>query len=180
MQTPFSADEIVQTCYVVPNLELACTEFNRAFGLGPFLGGDAELVLENHRYRGQPAPPIRLKGVFVQSGDMNIELVQVLSDGPCAFTDMYPERTSTGVHHQALFAENYEARKAAFIECGYPVVSEFEIEALGTAICYLDTRSLNGHMIELYEENPIIRGMYAQTREAAGTWDGEKLIQPWG
>jgi len=93
---------IVQNCYVVANLDHACRQFYAAYGIGSFLGG-GEILLDHHVYRGEPAPPVRLRGVFVQTGDLNIELVQVLWDGPSAFKEMFPAGPPVGFHHAAMF-----------------------------------------------------------------------------
>ena len=172
---------IVQNCYVVPNLEEACQQFHDIYGIGPFIGG-GEAALEGHVYRGQAADPIRIKGVFVQSGDLNVELVEVLSDGPCAFTDLYPGKIG-GFHHVAVFCDDYEAQRDALVAAGYPVASEFTVP-FGAQICYIDTRPLLGHFIELYPEHEIIRDMYARTRTEAENWpknEGHQgdLIRPW-
>ncbi len=169
---------IVQNCYVVADLDAACRDFNRLYGIGPFLGGDA-FALEQHVYRGTPADPIRARGVFVQSGDLNIELIELLSDAPSAFHDMFPRKGDTGLHHTAMFADDYDATCAALAAGGCPVISEFSVPALGAKICYADTRALNGHMLEIYPENEGIRAMYAMARDAARTWDGKRLIIPW-
>jgi hypothetical protein len=171
-----SALKIVQQCYVVRDLEAACARLHDLYGIGPFVGG-VEAVLDNHVYRGAPAPAIRLKGVFVQSGDLNIELVELLSDTPSAFHDMFPDGAE-GLHHVAMFSDDYDATRAHFIACGLPVISEFET-AFGAKICYIDARDTWGHMIELYPENTIIRAMYDQTRQAPIGWDGKDLIIPW-
>lgn len=167
---------IVQYCYVVRDLERECARLHALLGVGPFVGG-MEAVLGDHLYHGRPADPIRLRGVFVQSGDLNIELVQMLSTGPCAFTDMY-RNGAEGLHHAAMFSDDYEGEKARWIAAGHPVVSEFST-GFGAKICYIDARRPFGHFIELYPENPIIRAMYAQTVEEAGAWDGRQLIVPW-
>ena len=44
---------------------------------------------------------------------------------------------------------------------------------------YVDARSVLGHMIELYTEDPVIRDMYRQAREAPLRWSGSPLIIPW-
>jgi hypothetical protein len=144
--------QVVQNCYVVADLEQACRRLNRLYGIGPFLGGGAA-VLDHHVHRGRPAPPIELRGVFVQSGDLNIELVQLLSTTPSAFRD-------------------------PFVADGFEVASEFTV-SFGAQICYIDARPALGHMIELYPESGIIRGMYQQARDAARDWDGRDLIIPW-
>lgn len=167
------ARAIVQNCYVVKNLEAACVRMNRLYGIGPFVGG-AEAILEHHVYRGQPAAPIALRGVFVQSGDLNIELVEILSDGPSAFHDMYPDG-GEGFHHVAMFCDDYEGTRDGLVAQGHHVASEF-IVSFGPSICYIDARPTLGHMIELYPEDEIIRAMYAQARDAAADWDGRDLI----
>lgn len=170
------AEAIVQNCYVVRDLEAACARMHAMYGIGPFLGG-AEAVLDNHRYRGAPADPIRLRGVFVQSGDLNIELVELLSDGPDAFRDMYPGKAE-GFHHVAIFCDDYEATGDRIVAQGCPVASAFTV-AWGSEICYLDARDTLGHMIELYPEDPVIRARYAEARDAALNWDQRELIIPW-
>ena len=170
--------EVVQNAYVVADLEEACAQFHKTYGIGPFIGG-GEAELSDHVYRGTPADPIRIKGVFVQSGHMNIELVQVLSTGPCAFTDMYAHGQQ-GLHHAAMFCDDYERQRDALVAAGYPVVSEFKV-VFGAQICYVDTRSLNGHFLELYPEDLIIRAMYEHARLASVDWDGKgPLIRPRG
>lgn len=170
--------EVIQNAYVVADLEAACAQFHKAYGIGPFIGG-GEAELADHVYRGKPAEPIRIKGVFVQSGETNLELVQVLSNGPCAFTEMYPSGQH-GFHHAAAFCDDYEKQRDDLIAAGYPIVSEFKT-GFGAQICYIDTRALNGHYLELYPESAIIRGMYDQARQASIDWDGTgSLIRPWG
>ncbi len=167
---------VIQNCYVVKDLDEACRRLHRLYGIGPFLGGGSG-ELAQHVYRGRPAPPIGIRGVFAQSGDLNIELVQLLTTAPSAFHDMFPAGAE-GFHHVAMFCDDYVARRDAFVAEGFEVASEFTV-SFGARICYVDARAALGHMIELYPESAIIRGMYQQTREAARRWDGKELIIPW-
>ncbi|MEC3910999.1 VOC family protein [Sphingobium sp. CR2-8] len=171
-----AAARIVQNGYVVRDLDMACERLRAMLGVGPFVGG-TEVTLEDHHYRGAPTAPIRLRGVFVQSGDLNIELIQILSPGPSAFHDMI-DTGRDGLHHVALFCEDYEAEKAHWVAAGHAIASEFTT-GFGAKICYVDARDTLGHFIELYPEHPIIRAMYARTVEAARDWDGEQLMVPW-
>jgi len=167
---------IVQNAYVVRDLDEACTRFHRLFGIGPFVGG-SQFELASHVYRGRPADAVSLRGVFVQSGTLNVELLQVLSRPPSAFHDMFSVGES-GLHHSAEFCEDYEQRKHDWIVAGYAVASEFTL-SWGAKICYIDARSVLGHMIELYTEDPVIRHMYRQAREAPLRWSGSPLSIPW-
>lgn len=173
--SPLAALKVVQNCYVVPDIEAACRQFSTLYGIGPFVGG-VEGVLENHVYRGQPTPPVRLKAAFAQSGDLNLELIEVVSDGPNPFRDMFA-KGETGFHHVAVFASDYEAERDRLVALGLPVASEFTIFG-NTRVCYIDARAALGHMIELYPEDENLRALYRRTREAAAAWDGKQLIVP--
>ncbi len=175
MTTLMKNAEIIQNCYVVRDLEAACERMHKFYGIGPFLGG-AVSSLNDHVHRGKPEAPIEIRGVFVQSGDLNIELVQPVSTTPSAFHDMYPNGQE-GFHHIAIFCNDYAKERDAFVAEGYEVASEFE--AVGEKFCYIDARDPLGHMIELYPDADIVRTMYQVTRDAATNWDGKDLIIPW-
>jgi hypothetical protein len=166
---------LVQMAYLVPNLEAGCAALNRAFGWGPFLGG-TEGVLADHVYRGQPADPIRIRGIFVQTGEINVEVIQVVSDAPSAFHEMLRADGQPVLHHCATFAADYDGTRDHFVAQGFPVVSEFGFA--GHRICYVDTRPLLGYMTELYPELPIIRAMYTETRVAAAERPLDGAITP--
>src|SRR5262249_9784551 len=116
---------VVQNAYVVRDLEKACAHFHQLLGVGPFVAG-SQFELASHVYRGQPADPVSVRGVFVQSGPLNIELVQVLSAAPSAFHDMFASGEQ-GFHHTAEFCDDYGQRKDAWVAAGYPVASEFTL-----------------------------------------------------
>jgi hypothetical protein len=166
---------LVQMAFLVPNLEEGCAALNRAYGWGPFLGG-TEGVLADHVYRGQPADPIRIRGVFVQTGAINVEVIEVVSDAPSAFHEMLRDDGQPVLHHCATFAADYEGTRDHLVAQGYPVVSEFGFA--GRRICYVDTRPLLGYMTEIYPDLPVIRAMYAETVEATAARPGAADIRP--
>ncbi len=166
---------LVQTAFLVPNLEEGCAALNRAYGWGPFLGG-TEGVLGDHTYHGQPADPIRIRGVFVQTGEINVEVIEVVSETPSAFHESLREDGQPVLHHCAAFAADYEGTRDHLVAQGYPVVSEFGFA--GRRICYVDTRPLLGFMTEVYPDLPIIRAMYAEAREASVARPGDPVIIP--
>ncbi len=168
--------KVVQNAYVVRNLEEACRRFSDLYGIGPFVGGGTGGTLDDHVYRGTPAAPVHLRVAFAQSGDMNIELMEILSDGPSAMHDMFA-KGETGFHHVAVFSDDYEADRDRLVALGMPVASEFTIFG-GLRVCYIDARSTLGHMIELYPEAEALRGLYRRAREAAADWDGQQTLIP--
>jgi hypothetical protein len=172
-----SRARVVQNAYLVEDLEASCRRLHRLLGIGPFLGGGV-LRLTDHRYRGHPAEPVELRAVFAQSGDLVIELIQLLSTGPSAFRDMYAPGEE-GLHHVAIIAGDYEAERDALVGLGYPIASEFRTSA-GVSVAFADTRAELGHMLELYPDHPTVCEPYARTRAAAEAWDGEFAIRDFG
>lgn len=166
---------LVQMAFLVRDLEAGCAALNRTYGWGPFLGG-TEGVLADHVYRGQSADPIRIRGVFVQTGDINVEVIEVVSEAPSAFHEMLRADGQPVLHHCATFAADYEGTRDHMVAQGYPVVSEFGFA--GHRICYVDTRPLLGYMTEIYPDLPIIRAMYAETVEATAARPGDPAITP--
>jgi hypothetical protein len=166
---------LVQMAFLVPDLEAGCAALNRAYGWGPFLGG-TEGVLADHVYRGQSAGPIRIRGVFVQSGEINVEVIEVVSDAPSAFHEMLRADGQPVLHHCATFAADYAGTRDHLVAQGFPVVSEFGFA--GHRICYVDTRPLLGYMTEIYPDLPVIRAMYAETVAATATHPGSPAITP--
>lgn len=177
MQPVMNAARIIQNCYIVRDLEAACKRLNHMYGIGPFMGGQAGSLTE-HTYRGRPEAPIGIKGVFVQSGDLNIEFIQQHNDGPSCYRDMF-KPGEEGFHHTAIFCKDYDAEKKAFEAAGFPIANEFQTSET-TFLCYTDTRKALGHMIELYQDHAGVRGMYAMIREAAETWDGKDVFKHLG
>jgi Glyoxalase/Bleomycin resistance protein/Dioxygenase superfamily len=166
---------LVQMAYLVPDLEAGCAALNRVYGWGPFLGG-TEGTLADHTYRGEPAEPIRIRGVFVQTGAINVEVIEVVSDSPSAFHEMLRPDGQPVLHHCATFAADYTGTRDHLVAQGYPVVSEFGFA--GHRICYVDTRPLLGYMTEIYPDLPIIRAMYAETVAATAERPGSATISP--
>lgn len=165
-----------QIAYVVRDLEEACRQFARLYGAGPFLIYDV-MELGDHVWRGKPAPPIRLRAAFGQSEDMNVELIQIFSDAPSAFHDMFPNG-KVGLHHMAMFCDDYQGMKAKLMSQGFEVASEFA-RLGGQKVCFVDMRPSVGHMLELYEEGADLRKFYAIVRKMSEDWDGKNVMIPW-
>ena len=133
-------------------------------------------MLTAHTYRGREEEPIRIRGVFVQSGELNIELVQLVSTTPSAFHDMFP----TGKKVSTTSPSSPMTTRANATPSSPPATpSPASSLRFGEQICYIDARDPLGHMIELYPPHKTIRAMYQKTRDAAAAWDGRELIIPW-
>ena len=163
--------KIVQNAYFVQDLDEAIERWHSAFGLGPFIV-NRHLALQRSFYRGAPMP-LDISAAFVQSGDVQIELLCQHNPEPSAFRDMFPHETE-GLHHVAVFPHDYTEVVSDYQARGFAVATEILVgEGLGAA--FIDTRELFGHMLEVYRGNESIRGFYHLVADAARDWDGRTL-----
>jgi hypothetical protein len=172
MKTLLNQARIIQNAYVVPDIQEAMRDWNSTFGIGPFMLIE-HVPTEDMQYRGQSVS-MDFSIALVQSGDMNIELIEQHDDTPSAYRDMYSS-TEQGFHHIAMIADDFEGEIRNFKEAGYPVANGF-LTGPDSGVVYIDTRPLLGHFVELYQNRTAIEGLYAVVRSAAENWDGTTLI----
>jgi hypothetical protein len=135
--------QVVQNAYVTADLVQTCKDFHEKLGIGPFILA-TDLVLGKHKAYGMAAEPIILDAAFAQSGELNIEVIQIKSKTPSAFAD-FSNIKSPILHHVAYFSDDYEYDKHNFVSNGFEVASEFVIGE--DRISFIDTRASLGHMI---------------------------------
>jgi hypothetical protein len=172
MESILNGAKIIQNAYVVDNLQEAMERWTKLYGIGPWVIL-ADVKGENLTYRGEPSELV-FSAAFVQTGEINIELIEQHTDGPSAFRDMFAPGEE-GFHHVAIISEDYEGDKARFEAAGCPVATEFS-SGPDSGIAFVDTREKLGHMVELYQNEAAIMGLYSVIRQAAENWDGETLI----
>jgi len=162
---------VVQIAYYVQDLDEAIERWHANFGLGPFIV-NRHIELKHSFYRGAPMP-LDISAAFVQSGEVQIELLCQHNPEPSAFRDMFPNGEE-GLHHVAVFPEDYAQLVNSYKARGFEVATEIEV---GTALdaAFIDTRALLGHMLEVYRDNGSIRGFYRLIENAAKNWDGHTL-----
>lgn len=162
----------VQLGYVVSDLTAACERFREASGIGPFFM--TSLVLDDVDYHGvRMESPVLLDVAFGQLGEMNIELIKDNSTVPTVFSE-----ASVGddprLHHAAYYADDYATEIGDLAAAGYPIVSELRTTP-GCPIAFADTRAVYGHYVEIYTDQPALRGMYAYVKAQSEAWDGKDL-----
>lgn len=163
--------EIVQIAYFVQDLDEAIEHWHANFGLGPFIV-NRHMKPNRSVYRGTPMS-LDISAAFVQSGEVQIELLCQHNPEPSAFHDMFPDGEG-GLHHVAVFPGDYTRLVSSFRARGFEVATEIELgTALGAA--FIDTRALLGHMLEVYRDNGSIRSFYSLVEDAAKNWDGHTL-----
>ena len=110
---------------------------------------------------------------YGQWGEVMVEFVQQNDARPSPFHDMYPDG-GEGLHHLALFVDDLAAEMSRM--AGDGVAEAFYGETSpGVGFAFMDTRSLYGHMLELYAPTRPLLAFYARVREIAGRQDGELI-----
>lgn len=161
----------MQNAYFVQDLDEAIGRWHEAFGLGPFIVG-RHLVFERTVYRGSPVP-LDISAAFVQSGDLQIELLCQHDSGPSVFHEMF-DPGQEGLHHVAVFAEDYDRFISDYQSRGFELAAELGTrEGLGAG--FVDTRAVWGHMLEVYRDVPPMRVFYSMVASAARDWDGHTV-----
>ena len=79
----------MQIAWVVPDLDAAIGHWVRQAGVGPFFYFD-DVVYEDAVYRGEPWQPVKFHAAIAQAGDMQIELISQLEEGPSMFREVVP------------------------------------------------------------------------------------------
>jgi len=161
--------------YFVPDIFAAAQRWSATRGAGPFFVLE-HILLDDVRYRGTPAT-LDHSSAYGQLGDLMIELVQQNDDGTSAFHDLFRPGTQ-GLHHLATFAPDFEAELERYHAAGFEVATQASTR--GVPFAFIDTTATHGHMIEIYEDGPTIRGFYRWVAEAAVGWDGEDPIRRLG
>jgi len=162
---------VVQQAYHVADIDAAIARWHELLGIGPFLVR-RHIQLEQVRYRGA-ASTLDISAAHAQAGDVQIELVQQHCDSPSAFRDMFsPE--DEGLHHVALFPDDYETMVAHYNHLGHSTATEL-ITGEGRGAAFIDTRAVLGHMVEIYRPNDSLVRFYEQIEEASLNWDRRAL-----
>ena len=160
-----------QAGYVVSDLESAIARW-LALGVGPFFKVEKPPI-EDYAYRGSPAEP-SFRAAIAQHGELQLELIQPLGDGPSVYSDVYPSGTG-GFHHLCQLADDVDAEVARLEALGYPVAGRGTFG--GAVFAYVDTVEAIGHMSEFVQPAAEVLGFFEMIREAARDWDGSDPIR---
>ena len=163
----------MQICWVVPDLHQSIEHWTRQAGVGPFFYFD-NVTYENAMYRGKPWKPVKFHAAIAQAGEMQIELVSQLEDGPSMFRELVPAGQS-GLHHMSTYTDNFDADLEHYRKAGADIV--FSGLMKGAPVCWLDTAATLGFMTELITVNPAKELIFAKFKEAAANWDGVEAIR---
>jgi hypothetical protein len=170
---PFADRNFMQFCWLVPDLDAAMSEWTRRAGIGPFFRFD-KVAYDQPKYRGKPGGNADISAAIAQAGDVQIELVCVHDRQPSIWHEGALAGRS-GLHHAALYCQNYDATVDAYTKAG----SEFIFTGLmmGFRVGWIDTMHTLGFFTELIDANPVADVVFAKFRDAAKNWDGKDPVR---
>ncbi len=163
--------QLIQNAYVVNDIDQAIERWHGLWGIGPFFVR-RHIVMQQVLYRGAPST-IDISAVYVQAGPIQVELVQQHCAAPSAFRDMFAPGQE-GLHHVAMIPDDYDRVLGHYAALGYPVATEVRT-ASGRGAAFIDTRTLLGHMVEVYIPGEGIQALYRNVAAAAASWDRREL-----
>jgi catechol 2,3-dioxygenase-like lactoylglutathione lyase family enzyme len=168
MPIPSERRRVMQVCWVVPDIDLAMKHWTETMGIGPFFLF-RNLKLNTVQHRGKPVE-VEFSVALAQAGGVQIELAEEVSDGPYAYSEVFPKGSEGGLHHIAIYVADYVAAMRHFTDQGF----EPSVEGLfgDMHFAYVDTRSTLGCMVELIEHNPLQDEIFGRVASAAEDWDG--------
>lgn len=166
---------IRQIAYFVGDVRAAAARHAALYASGPFFILDVPPLRAVHHGREvifdhTPA--------FGQWGTMQVELIQQNNSGASIFHDMFPEGSGrTGLHHVALLVDDLESSVSAFIKAGYPEAMRLTHPGNNVTVVMMDTVSLYGHFVELYEPVKALTELYDLVAAAAVGYDGSNPVR---
>ncbi len=167
---------IMQTAYVVDDLEAAAHHWTKTLGIGPWFLLE-HFEADNKTYYGAPTD-VDLSVALAYSGSMCYELVFVHNDVPNVYADVVREKGYGCFHHWALSTESFDEDVERLKKQGHEMAFYGEVRPVGgKRFAYLDTRKTNGGMIELIELSADVEGLFAMVKDMSVNWDGKNIIR---
>lgn len=167
--------DAVHAAYVVPDIQVAMQSWLE-LGCGPIYLMDR--VRPDARYRGVSNNPC-ISAAILNSGSMQIELIQQHDATPSAYTEFLARTPQGGIHHLAYWVEDFAAiiARAAEHDVMLDVVQEF-VEPDGTAFeIYVERAGRADPLLAQLMLNGPSKALYDGVRDAARNWDGATPIR---
>ncbi len=158
---------IKQICYYVEDLEKAALEHSAFFGSGPFFYMDPITLsdgTQNKVHYNDQEVEITKQMAYGQFGNLQIELVQVISEGP----DPYKSLGHYGLHHFSIWSDVPEAAVKMFTDSGYKIALQF-VSGAGMVVTFIDCLDPWGHYVEIHQP---VEGFWKMVKQASENWDG--------
>jgi len=174
---PSTSREMIQTAYVVRDLQASMQEWMELLHAGPFylLKGGYEVDM---LYRGNTTS-YTYTGAVGFRGDLIIELIQPVNDAPSIFREVLGSERSKlhHMHHLRGFTpQEYDAEIDMFAKRGFGLAYTARVPGMGRA-AFVDTYRDQGFFVELMETPPAVFDALEMMRAAHADWDGSDPIR---
>ncbi len=143
---------VEQIGIVVRNVDQAVEFFTSVFGWGPFQIRESEM--KGFTYDGRRGD-CRLKMAFARSGDIEIELIEVL-EGETPHTD-FLRRHGEGMQHLRFRVDDFDGMIAALAKKGVEPLWSQRFPGIA-AFAYMKAEKTSGLMVELFEMKESEKG----------------------
>jgi hypothetical protein len=167
-------DGVIQTAYVVPDIQAGMRQWISDLNVGPWFLFD-NFVGNDPHYRGEPTT----SGVAIAmafAGSMQIELIQPNDALPSVYKEVIDSR-GYGFHHWGVASVDVEADRMRYLGMGYHEAFRVGVPTGGT-VYYLDSNGMLPGFIELIEATPGMEETFTRFWLASVNWDGSDPVRP--
>ncbi|MGD1955492.1 MAG: VOC family protein [Sphingomonadales bacterium] len=165
---------VFQNAWVVPDLDTAMRHWVDVMKVGPFFVAEHKDSIVDVMHRGV-AGALSMKVALAQAGPVQIELIEVLSEGPNCYRDIYAPGQG-GFHHMCVWTHDIDADTAYYAGKGIAAATQGRLVG-SIRFAYYDTFAALGGMIEVIEHTPEVEAMFGAVRDASIDWDGADPIR---
>jgi len=159
---------------VFEDIDAAMARWTQATGIGPFFVG-RHVPVDDVVHRGVPGRYDHSSAI-AQWGDIQLELMEQHCDSPSALRDLAPDRVSR-LASVSWFVPEIAPEVERMAQLGYPVVWSCTLFGGSIDSTWFDTSALLGCYAEVFVESAPMRRAFAQCRQAALGWTGERPIR---
>lgn len=163
---------VMQTAFVVDDLEAALDHWVNKMGVGPFYVFE-HITFGEVYFRGKPSS-VDMTAAIAYWGDMQIELIKQYDDGPSIYRD-FKDKGLHGMQHMGVITHDLDGHLARLKTLGINPV-QWGAMPTGMRFAYVDSDALPGTMIELIQPVPAITDFFATMKDAAAHWDGSNPL----
>lgn len=160
-ETLLNKHGVRQLGFYVEDIDVTATKMAEVLGAGPFIDA-GESTPERCVYRGENST-MTTRIAMGQFAGMQIELIQVTSEGPNVYTEM----GHYGLHHLCIWTDDLEQTVKDFEDAGFE--QAVNLVNTGFEVVYFDCRDEFGCYIEI--SAPQVE-FYEGVAAMADEWDG--------
>ena len=164
---------IIQTAYVVQDIQKAMREWATKLKVGPWFLIE-HFTGEEAQYWGKPTN-VDVAIAMSFAGHMMIELIEQHNDVPSVYRDI-AERQGYGFHHWGVATRDFDRDVERYRSWGCDLAF-YERVPSGGRVGYMDTTSYLPGMTELIELGASFDAIFARMYSATIGWDGQNLVR---